>query len=199
MLGAGPRVPAAPQALATAPRDFHQPPLTGIRGCHDVYSLASSPVHSSSPGYWATAVDQALTNNETIYEYISPELLLKDDNSFDWAAEPVLFGNDSFTVGPGLQSSSPCISDARKSLDRPVIATPELVSPKSESTSGNASGSRKASRSRTRLIKEWYLSHSSQPYASDEQIQDLTLRTGLNPGQVRNCLSNLRARCPLQG
>jgi hypothetical protein len=169
---------------------------TTVSGCHDVYTLASSPVHSSFSGYWETAVDQAPTNNETIYEYISPELLLKDHNSCDWAAESVLFEND---VGSGLQSSSPCVSDARKSPDRPIITAPETVSPQSESTSGHASGSRKASRSRTRLIKEWYLSHSSQPYASDEQVQDLALRTGLNLRQVRNCLSNLRARFQLQG
>jgi hypothetical protein len=168
--------------------------------CHDMYTLASSSLHSSYPGHRATTTDQSLINNGTTYEYISPQSLLSNGlNSFERTTELASSANDLFTLGSGLQSALPRTNDAGRSPGSQNIPTPKTVSRKSELNNGSAPGSRKASRSRTHLIREWYLSHSPHPYASDEQIQDLALRTGLNVRQVRNCLSNLRARFRLQG
>jgi hypothetical protein len=168
--------------------------------CHDVCTLAPSSFHSSPPGHRATITDQSLTNNGTTYEYISPQSSLSNSlNGFERTTELVSSGNDMFTIDSGLQSALPRTNDAGRNPDSLKISAPKTVSSESEAITGSASGSRKASRSRTHLIREWYLSHSPHPYASDEQIQDLALRTGLNLRQVRNCLSNLRARFRLQG
>jgi hypothetical protein len=168
--------------------------------CHDVYTLASSSFHASPPGHRVITTDQSLTNNGTTYENISPQSLLSNSlDSFERTVELVSSDNDLFAIEYGLQPALPRRNDAGRNTGSSRVSTPKTVSPKSESISGSASGSRKASRSRTHLIREWYLSHSPHPYASDEQIQNLALRTGLNLRQVRNCLSNLRARFRLQG
>jgi hypothetical protein len=43
-------------------------------------------------------------------------------------------------------------------------------------------------------VKDWYLAHSTSPYPSPDEVQELAMSSGLTERQVKICLSNLRAR-----
>lgn len=53
------------------------------------------------------------------------------------------------------------------------------------------------SRSSTRVLKEWFSSHSSYPYPTDEEKEALSQRTGLSIRQISHWFVNARRRKPV--
>ncbi|KAF2115686.1 hypothetical protein BDV96DRAFT_631609 [Lophiotrema nucula] len=71
--------------------------------------------------------------------------------------------------------------------------TTTTVSDQSDPANALQSGLR-TSQSRNQPIKQWFAQNIAAPYASGDQINQLSIATGLSPRQVRTSLSNLRAR-----